>query len=397
MELTLISAKKNSALIALSLFALFLSDQVSFAAPMACPEFYMGQIRQVPISEESVYKITLKLRKYFQETGARRIPIYLTAKNVAELKNKFAESEPIDAFYFALLGVAQEYSINFSDKVGAVAVAGSGNVYFGFNIEFPGLDVGSFIHAEQVAIANARIKREGTVRETQVDSVYISAAPCGSCRQMLLNVNGDINIMKIKFPHDGKVVSETLPKLIRLPFGDLDLNLLDIRNVTFSGIQKQKILQNGFPSSVMQAVSKPTVLQQAALKAAREGYTNKNIESYRGAALELISETGRKEIFSGSYLEATGASHSIREVTQIIVGMRQSGYSFGKNAPMRNSYGEKIVDARAAIVQGNDYPFSNMHEYVLLVKQIAGSISGRIELVTYQTYNELPSENSVEK
>lgn len=372
--------------LAFSFFVFSTYLAVGLAQQKECKEYYSGS----SISEERIYVLAGQIRKFYLENGNRRIPVFLTKADITKLKQNLAPDLPMDALYFALIGIAQEYSINFSDKVGAVAVASSGNVYFGFNVEFPGLDVSSFIHAEQVAVANARIPRQGIPKENEIKALYISAAPCGSCRQMLLNTNGDINVLKINFPYHGQIVSETLPKLIYRPFGDTDLNLFDIRDITFSGLKTQRILRSGFPSENKQDLVTLTPLQSAAVTAARRSYTNKDIESYRGSAIEFTSEAGRKEIFSGSYLEATGANHSIRAITQIIVGMREAGYYnlSKRNEPIRNGFGEKIVDAKVVIVQGDDYPFSDINEYVKLVQQVAGTSTNRVQLLTYQTYQE---------
>ncbi|NUM57599.1 MAG: hypothetical protein HUU56_03160 [Bdellovibrionaceae bacterium] len=343
--------------------------------------------------ENQVYKLALQLIKYYKNTGNGKIPVQLTAKEATELKNRFAKNETNDLFYFALIGLAREFSINYSDKVGAVAITSTGNIYFGFNIEFPGLDVSSFIHAEQAAVANARIPRADRAMEKQIDFLYVSAAPCGSCRQMLLNANGNVNKINIRFPYNGQIIDEKLPHLIKLPFGDLDLNLFDIRDVSFSGIKKRKVLQDGFLSKRLSDVSAPTPIQEAAIRAALQGYTNKDIESYRGTAVELISETGRSEIFAGSYIESTGANHSIRPITQILVGLLDAGYNFRETSPVMNGHGERIVDARAVMVQGDDYPFSSLSETVLFVKKIAGSFTNRVELLTYERYSIKSSGN----
>jgi cytidine deaminase len=67
--------------------------------------------------------------------------------------------------------------------VGAAALGGSGALYLGANIEFEGLPLCETIHAEQAAIVHAQ-----TAGETQLRLVAASAAPCGFCRQFMLEL-----------------------------------------------------------------------------------------------------------------------------------------------------------------------------------------------------------------
>ncbi len=68
-------------------------------------------------------------------------------------------------------------------EVGAIAVGGSGAIYFGANIEFVGLPLCETVHAEQAAIVHAWIHGEAEIR-----TVAASAAPCGLCRQFMLEL-----------------------------------------------------------------------------------------------------------------------------------------------------------------------------------------------------------------
>jgi cytidine deaminase len=67
--------------------------------------------------------------------------------------------------------------------VGAAVLGGSGAVYLGANIEFEGLPLNETIHAEQAAIVHAWV-----AGETELHAVAASAAPCGFCRQFMLEL-----------------------------------------------------------------------------------------------------------------------------------------------------------------------------------------------------------------
>jgi cytidine deaminase len=60
----------------------------------------------------------------------------------------------------------------------AVGLAGSGAVYVGVNLEFPGMPLNASVHAEQCLVANLLLHGEASLR-----ALAVSAAPCGHCRQ----------------------------------------------------------------------------------------------------------------------------------------------------------------------------------------------------------------------
>lgn len=67
--------------------------------------------------------------------------------------------------------------------VGAAVLGGSGALYLGANIEFESLPLCETIHAEQAAIVHAWI-----AGETRLVAIAASAAPCGFCRQFMLEL-----------------------------------------------------------------------------------------------------------------------------------------------------------------------------------------------------------------
>jgi cytidine deaminase len=67
--------------------------------------------------------------------------------------------------------------------VGAAVLGGSGALYFGANLEFVGLPLCETVHAEQAAIVHAWVSGE-----TELHALAASAAPCGFCRQFMLEL-----------------------------------------------------------------------------------------------------------------------------------------------------------------------------------------------------------------
>jgi len=90
-------------------------------------------------------------------------------------------------------------------KVGAAALAGSGALYLGANIEFGALPLAQTVHAEQSVIAHAQ-----SCGETRLRALATSAAPCGFCRQFMLELPEPRPIL-ILADHGPVELSELLP------------------------------------------------------------------------------------------------------------------------------------------------------------------------------------------
>ncbi|KAG2436574.1 hypothetical protein HYH02_011511 [Chlamydomonas schloesseri] len=92
--------------------------------------------------------------------------------------------------------------------VGAVALAGSGNVYVGVNIEFPGTALNNSIHGEQCLLVNCL-----HAGETSIRALAVSAAPCGHCRQFYSEIK-DADELEFIFGRDArpKFLNDLLPE-----------------------------------------------------------------------------------------------------------------------------------------------------------------------------------------
>ncbi|MFO7562181.1 MAG: cytidine deaminase [Enhygromyxa sp.] len=107
----------------------------------------------------------------------------IEADELAALARETGLDEP--ALLIACLSWARRWAVapvsNF--EVGAAALADSGALYLGANIEFRGVPLAQTVHAEQSAIAHAWSCGETTLRV-----IATSAAPCGYCRQFMLEL-----------------------------------------------------------------------------------------------------------------------------------------------------------------------------------------------------------------
>ncbi|KAJ9187825.1 hypothetical protein P3X46_003241 [Hevea brasiliensis] len=76
--------------------------------------------------------------------------------------------------------------------VGAVGLGSSGRIFFGANLEFPGLPLHQSVHAEQFLITNLSLNAE-----PGLNYLAVSAAPCGHCRQFFQEIRNapDIQIL----------------------------------------------------------------------------------------------------------------------------------------------------------------------------------------------------------
>ena len=91
--------------------------------------------------------------------------------------------------------------------VGAVALGTSGALYLGQNIEIPGNMLGLAVHAEQSPIANADM-----AGEREIQSIAVTGAPCGHCRQFLAEVSAEINLQVLVPNASPMQLAELLPK-----------------------------------------------------------------------------------------------------------------------------------------------------------------------------------------
>ncbi|MES2614448.1 MAG: cytidine deaminase [Bdellovibrionota bacterium] len=123
-------------------------------------------------------------------------------------------------FLFYALNYARNLSqpliSNF--KVGAVGLGVSNKLYFGANIEFLKFPLNQTIHAEQALVSMAYSQMETGLKE-----VYLTAFPCGHCRQFMREMN---NFAEVKiFVSSEKKKSFLLSQLLPNSFGPQDLQV----------------------------------------------------------------------------------------------------------------------------------------------------------------------------
>ena len=201
----------------------------------------------------------------------------------------------IDTLMDALVPVARFFAhppiSNYN--VGAIVQGTSGSVYFGGNLEFPGLGVNMTVHGEQAAVVNAFLHGENGI-----DALAVNGTPCGHCRQFLAEINNPQ--LAIIYPKGGKMpLSEVLPHAFMPQALGNKRGLLD-------------------PISPLPELSLETddSLTQAALQAARKSYAPYS-QNWAGSAVRLAN--GR--IVSAPYLESVAFNPCLSPLLNVWVSM----------------------------------------------------------------------------
>ena len=118
------------------------------------------------------------------------------------------EEEAARLFEAAVGASANAYAPFSNFAVGAAALSGSGKVFTGSNVE--NASYGLSICAERVAINTMVAAGERELKAIAVHCKVANAAPCGACRQVI-----------IEFGPDALVVFKQGSELVQFPIADL--------------------------------------------------------------------------------------------------------------------------------------------------------------------------------
>jgi cytidine deaminase len=244
------------------------------------------------------------------------------AEHLAKQLGVSVDQVMLDLVPFAAL-YAEPVISNF--KVGAVAQALSGNLYFGANVEFKAEALSFTVHAEQAAVMNAWMQGE-----SGLSTLAVSAAPCGYCRQFLYELATAAALI-ILLPN-AKPVS--LSALLPDAFGPRDL---------------------GIDGGLMQAENHqlvadcPDPLVLAALAVANMSYAPYS-RGYSGVALS----TADGGVFTGAYAENAAFNPSMSPMQAAVSQLNIFGgdLRFIRRAVLvetQNSVSSQVHAARAVL------------------------------------------------
>ncbi|VVA10373.1 PREDICTED: cytidine [Prunus dulcis] len=244
--------------------------------------------------------------------------------------------------------------------VGAIGYGSSGRIFFGGNLEFPGLPLHYSVHAEQFLVTNLSIHNE-----SKLEYVAVSAAPCGHCRQFLQEIRGapDIKILitSAESGDDNSGLNRFDPLLHLLPhrFGPEDLLggdvplLLEHHHNGLSFLGETEILTNDFKLNAE--------LKVAALEAA-----NKSYAPYSGCPSGVAILDCDGNVYKGSYMESAAYNPSMGPVQSALVAYIVGGGS---------GY-EKIVGA--VLVEKDGVLVKQEHTARLLLQAISPKLEFRV-------------------
>ncbi|HYZ78529.1 MAG TPA: cytidine deaminase [Gaiellaceae bacterium] len=177
-------------------------------------------------------------------------------------------------------------------RVGCVAEGSSGSLYLGANVEYPGTALAFTVHAEQSATINAwQSGEEG------LESIAVSAPPCGYCRQFLYELTTADRLVV----HVAEEESRPLTELLPAAFGPADL---DVEATLMSPQDHGLVLDR--PSD--------DPLALAALAAANASYAPYS-KGYAGVALQTQSGA----VYAGRYAENAAFNPSVSPLESALV------------------------------------------------------------------------------
>ncbi|KAL6226671.1 hypothetical protein ACLB2K_000632 [Fragaria x ananassa] len=199
--------------------------------------------------------------------------------------------------------------------VGAVGYGSSGRIFFGVNLEFPGLPLHYSVHAEQFLVTNLSIQSE-----PRLDYVAVSAAPCGHCRQFFQEIRRaqDINIL-ITSDESGDDENDKscgqfspLRHLLPRPFGPEDLLGEDVPLV----LEKH--------NNALSFINKPETFGDDLISHALEA-ANRSHAPYSQCPSGVAIMDSEGKIYKGWYMESAAYNPSMGPVRAALVDYIVSG------------------------------------------------------------------------
>ncbi|KAL4320132.1 hypothetical protein GQ457_18G012720 [Hibiscus cannabinus] len=210
--------------------------------------------------------------------------------------------------------------------VGAVGLGSSGRIFFGVNLEFPGLPLNQSVHAEQFLITNLFLNGEPRLKY-----ISVSAAPCGHCRQFLQEIRGapDVKIL-IASDDDDEKENKT-----NINCNDKDREFTPLSNFLPNRFGPDDLLPKDAPlllephrnglSFCSDSRNSNTDDGEDNLKYAALDAANMSYAPYSGcpSGVALVDVEGK--IYKGSYMESAAYNPSVQPVQAAIVAYMARG------------------------------------------------------------------------
>jgi cytidine deaminase len=254
--------------------------------------------RHPRVLQESHPEVTSYLKKKLPKN-----PFFIPGKQAKELAKELKLS--MDQLMVELIPVAQDYARPEIShyRVGVVGrVKRSGDLLLGVNLEFSGLSLNLTVHGEQFVVARALSLGMG-----ELESLALSAAPCGHCRQWLSELEAGTRIRLL-------IPNQSVHRLMtRLPaaFGPADLSV------------GTALLSDKSSPLVINADGKDP--QSVAVEAASKAYAPYT-HALSGVALEMKSG----KVISGTYIENAAFNPSLSPLLCALVNLVAVGEEYSQ-------------------------------------------------------------------
>ena len=231
----------------------------------------------------------------------------LSAEHCLDIMESLEISD--DILMQRLLPLAQLYSVAAVShfQVGAVAKARMSDnaedfaLFTGANIEFSAQALTQVIHAEQSATVNAWLQGA-----KHIDSLAVTAAPCGYCRQFLYELEESQNLKVLIFDQiSGKMTRHNLSDLLPAAFGPGDLG-------SAAGLMASSLQ----PADLDSMSSPNDPFFREAMAAAQKSYAPYT-QNFAGCAIKTID--GR--MYKGRYVENAAFNPSLSALHTAIISM----------------------------------------------------------------------------
>jgi cytidine deaminase len=174
-------------------------------------------------------------------------------------------------------------------------------LFLGANIEFPAQALTQTIHAEQSAVINAWL--QGARR---IETIAVTAAPCGYCRQFLYELDGGQNLKIIFYKQLGeKAIQHNLSEILPEAFGPHELG-------SATGFMAPPAQQADL---TLQSSSNDSFVQKA-VAAANKSYAPYS-QNHSGCAVQ----TSNGKAYTGRYVENAAFNPSLSPLHTAIIGL----------------------------------------------------------------------------
>lgn len=227
------------------------------------------------------------------------------------------------------------------NAIGAVGkIRGTGEYVIGFNLEFNQHEPSQAVHAEQAVVALAHKNKLGPL-----ESIYVTASPCGNCRQFLMETFSGGNMRVYIEGYAPMALSRLLKMPYRGPYGLL---------------KQQPTPQKLVRTSMADKHNKPL---KWAVEAAATSYI-RNKPRHSGIALE----TKAGQIYTGANIEISAKKSTLPPLHYALLGMALDRVSF--------------KDIRQAfLVESKGLVFSNAATTKMLLKTIAPGATLNVRMI----------------